>query len=56
MNLKGGALESFAPDGMEVDYKVTDGVVEVELMGTTYAGTWNGAKLVVDGTEAIKQQ
>ena len=41
---------------MDVDYKLTDGVVEVELMGTTYAGTWDGAKLVIDGTEAEKQQ
>ncbi len=41
---------------MEVDYKITEGAVEVEVMGTTYAGTWDGAKLVVDGTEAEKQQ
>jgi hypothetical protein len=25
-------------------------------MGTTYGGTWDGAKLVIDGTEAAKQQ
>jgi len=41
---------------MDVEYKITEGVVEVELMGTTYNGTWDGAKLVVDGTEALKQQ
>jgi hypothetical protein len=35
---------------------LTDGALSVELMGTTYGGTWDGAKLVIDGTEAAKQQ
>ena len=55
MSLKGGPVEALFPDGTKVPYSLTDGVIKVELMGTTYAGSWDGAKLVVDGTEATKQ-
>lgn len=49
-------MEALFPEGTEVPYTLTDGTIAVELMGTTYAGSWDGAKLVVDGTEAVKQQ
>lgn len=49
-------MESLFPGGTEVPYTLAEGAIQVELMGTTYAGTWDGAKLVVDGTEAVKQQ
>lgn len=53
--MKGGAIASLAPEGTEAPYKVTDGVLEVELMGKTHSGTWDGAKLVIEGAEAVKQ-
>jgi len=56
LSLKGGAVESLFPGGTEVPYSLAEGVIKVELMGTTYAGTWDGAKLAIDGTEATKQQ
>ena len=55
MSLNGGAVESLFPGGTEVPYTLTDSAISVELLGTTYGGTWDGAKLVIDGVEAVKQ-
>lgn len=49
-------MEGLFPGGTEVPYTLTGSALAVELMGTTYEGTWDGAKLAIDGTEAAKQQ
>lgn len=54
--LKGGPLAALAPEGHEATYTVNDGVIEVDVLGQMYSGTWDGTTLVVDGTEAVKMQ
>jgi len=53
--LKGGPLAALAPDGLDADYTLKDGVFEVSVMGQTYSGTYADGKLTVDGTEAVMQ-
>ena len=47
-------MEALFPGGTEVPYTLTDGALSVEVMGDTHTGTWDGAKLVIDGVEAAK--
>jgi len=54
--LKGGPVESLAPDGTEADYTLTDNAIEVNVFGQVYSGTWDGTKLIIDGTEATAAQ
>jgi hypothetical protein len=56
VHLKGGPLAALAPDGTDADYTLKDGAIEVSVMGETYSGTFDGEKLIVDGTEAVKAQ
>ncbi len=48
--LKGGPLNALAPNGLTANYSYKDGLVEVSAIGQTKTGTWDGEKLVVDGT------
>lgn len=48
-------MESLFPGGTDVPYTLTDGVLSVEVAGDTHTGSWDGAKLVIDGVEAAKQ-
>lgn len=53
--LKGGPLAAFAPDGTEAEYTLEGEVFTVSVLGQEYSGTYDGTKLVVDGTEATMQ-
>ncbi len=57
--VRGGVVDEMAPDGVQGSYTVTNGNVEVlvEIMGEQHVrrGTWDGERLVVDGTPAIRQ-
>ena len=52
--LKGGPLNALAPNGLTAKYSYKDGLVEVSAIGQTKTGTWDGEKLVVDGTVGKK--
>lgn len=54
--LKGGPLAALAPDGTEADYTLDGEKFEVNVLGETYTGTFDGEKLTVDGKEAVMQQ
>jgi len=56
VTLKGGALKLMAPNGLDADYTLVDGVLTVSAMGQKKEGTWDGTKLVVDGAEGVKLQ
>jgi len=53
VKIKGGALTTVAPDGLDGSYTYADGEIEVSAMGQTRTGTWDGETLEVDGTEAV---
>jgi HEAT repeat protein len=50
-HLKGGSV----PEGMDVDYKVEDGVFTATVMDQTKTGTWDGTTLTIDDKKAEKQ-
>jgi len=52
--VKGGQINDLAPEGVEGAYTLEDGRIEVEVLGETRVGTWDGEKLVVDGAEGTK--
>lgn len=54
--LKGGPVAALAPEGHETTYTLNDGKIEVDVFGQVYSGTWDGAALAIDGTEAVKMQ
>ncbi|MCX5772063.1 MAG: hypothetical protein NTZ09_17570 [Candidatus Hydrogenedentes bacterium] len=56
VSLKGGALASVAPDGLDAKYTLADGKVELIAMGMTKTGTFDGTNLIIDGTTAVRQQ
>lgn len=56
VSLKGGTLASIAPDGLDAKYTLADGKVEVNAMGMTKTGTFDGANLIIDGSAAVRQQ
>jgi hypothetical protein len=56
VSLKGGALASIAPNGLDAKYTLADGKVEVNAMGMTKTGTFDGTALIIDGKAAEKQQ
>ena len=56
VSLKGGALASVAPDGLDAKYTLADGKVEVNVMGMTKTGTFDGTNLIIDGSAAVRQQ
>lgn len=53
--LKGGPLAAFAPDGTEAEYTLEGDTFTVSVLGQEYSGTYDGTKLIVDGTEATMQ-
>lgn len=53
--VKGGQIAQLMPDGASGEYKVEDGKFSISILGMTKSGTWDGEKLVVDGTEAVPQ-
>ena len=53
--VKGGQIATLMPDGAMGEYKVEDGKFSVNILGMTRSGTWDGEKLIVDGTEAVPQ-
>jgi hypothetical protein len=59
LSVKGGAVEEMAPNGVEGTYSIKNGAVEVlvEIMGEQHVrrGTWDGERLIVDGTPALRQ-
>jgi len=52
VRVKGGPLATLAPNGLDATYKLEDGIIEVQAMGQTRTGTWDGEELVVDGNVA----
>ena len=56
VSLKGGALASIAPDGLDAKYTLADGKIEVNTMGMTKTGTFDGTNLIIDGSTAVRQQ
>ena len=56
VSLKGGQLAAIAPDGLDAKYTLKDGKVELNAMGMTKNGTFDGTNLVIDGTTAVRQQ
>ncbi|HUW62166.1 MAG TPA: hypothetical protein VMZ06_14280 [Candidatus Bathyarchaeia archaeon] len=56
VSLKGGALASIAPDGLDAKYTLADGKIEVNAMGTVKTGTFDGTNLIIDGSTAVRQQ
>lgn len=53
--VKGGPLAQTAPNGLQAKYSYENGILKVIAMGQAKTGTWDGAKLVVDGKEGVRQ-
>ena len=49
VELKGGPLVAFYPNGVEAHYTYHDGAIEVNIMGHAKAGSWDGENLTVSG-------
>ncbi len=57
VSLNGGPLTMMTGGkGLDASYSYANGALEVNAMGQTKKGTWDGEALVVDGTAATKQQ
>jgi len=54
--LSGGPLATMAPNGHEAEYTLADGALSVNVFDQVYTGTWDGTKLIVDGSEAVAAQ
>lgn len=51
VHLNGGPLTMItAGKGLDATYQYEDGAITITAMGQTKTGTWDGEKLVVDGT------
>ena len=54
--IKGGSIEEMAPEGIDGEYTLADGILEVTAMDETYFALWHGDRLVVDGEDAVPLQ
>jgi len=60
VKLKGGPLKDIMPQGLDAKYTYErdpsgNGLITVSALGQTKKGTWDGEKLVMDGTAGVKQ-
>ncbi|HOE65500.1 MAG TPA: hypothetical protein PLO62_03150 [Candidatus Hydrogenedentes bacterium] len=55
MIVRGGPVDSIAPNGLTASYSVDKGIFKAVALGKTYTGTWDGTNLVVDGQVGIRK-
>lgn len=60
VKLKGGPIKDFMPQGLDAKYTYErdpsgNGLITVSALGQSKKGTWDGEKLVMDGTAGVKQ-
>ncbi len=46
--VRGGPLSESMPHGAPGTFELEDGVLEIEVLGRDYLGTWNGGELAID--------
>lgn len=52
--LKGGRINETHPEGVMGTYTIEDGIIEVGALDQSRVGTFDGARLVIDGIEGVK--
>ena len=55
VQVKGGQVAMFGPNGITATYTAKDGSLELKAMGRAFPGTWDGTKLTVSGGEGVKK-
>ena len=56
VTLQGGALASIAPEGLDVSYSLRGKSLEIDAMGMTKSGSFDGTNLIIDGAAAVRKK